>query len=456
MEIASISYRNIISDSNILKPNYRLNYGKKRIEKAKKNNKLFSTLGELTSQVYTGGIFKRVFVEDEKYGIPYISAIHMMKSNPLDTAKLISKKYTPRQKDMTLHDKQILLSCAGTIGNVRLIGSDLDGVIGSQDIIRVLSDNNKALYGFIYAYLASPTAYNYIQSYIYGSVVPRIEPKTLAKLPIPIIPQAKQQEIHNLIVEASNLRVEANKLLREAVKLLECKLPKINISSVYSSKISSRQGHFSRLEATYNTNVIEDFYRDIIDKGVICKTIKELSREVYTPGIFKRIRTNNPKKGIPFLSGSDLLDQYPSFKNYLSKKMKNIDNYVLKEGWLAIQDAGTIGYLSYITKFLDGVSATNNLVRIKPNQGENFNYYIYCFLKTKIGQQLLKMLEYGSVQKHIDNHQVSSFLIPIFKDIFTKISEDIKKSVKNLSDACFLEKDAINLIEKEIESWQES
>jgi type I restriction enzyme S subunit len=76
------------------------------------------------------------------------------------------------------------VSCAGTVGNVRLITKDLEGVIGSQDIIRVNPDDTKLPYGYLYAYLASKTAYNYMQSYIYGSVVPRIEPNTLSRLPI--------------------------------------------------------------------------------------------------------------------------------------------------------------------------------------------------------------------------------------------------------------------------------
>lgn len=454
MEIASVPYKSILNGSNIMKPNYHLNYGKKRIERAIKNKKSFTPLGDAVRDVFTGGIFKRVFVEKEEFGLPYISAQHMMNSNPLEVAKTISKKYTPRQEDMTLRSSQILVSCAGTVGNVRLIGEDLDGVIGSQDIIRVISDEDSDPYGFIYAYLASPTAYNYIQSYIYGSVVPRIEPNTLAKLPVPNFSDRLKQEIHNLIVEATNLRVEANKLLSEAVELMEEKLPSIEFRSVYKTKILARINHNSRIEATYNTNSIEGFYEALEQSNTELKSISELSQQVFTPGIFKRIRTNNPEKGVPFLSGSDLLNQYPNFQSFLSRKMKNIDNYILYNGWLAIQDAGTIGYLSYITKFLDGVSATNNLVRVVPNEDDNKNYYIYCFFKTKVGQRLLKSLEYGSVQKHIDNHQVSNFKVPMFKVIEEQITRKVKKCMDNLGDACFLEKEAIDLVEKEIESWQ--
>ncbi|MCB0541715.1 MAG: restriction endonuclease subunit S, partial [Bacteroidetes bacterium] len=213
------------------------------------------------------------------------------------------------------------------------------------------------------------------------------------------------------------------------------------------AKISARINHNSRIEATYNTNSIEVFYEALEQSNTELRSISELSEQVFTPGIFKRIRTNNPEKGVPFLSGSDLLNQYPNFQSFLSRKMKNIDNYILHDGWLAIQDAGTIGYLSYITKFLDGVSATNNLVRVVPNADDNKNYYIYCFLKTKVGQRLLKSLEYGSVQKHIDNHQVSNFKIPMFKDIEEEITRKVKKCMDNLGNACFLEKEAIDLVE---------
>lgn len=455
MEITQIKSKTVIDNSFILKPGYHMNYGKKRIEKAIYNKFPFDSLGNVCASVFTGGIFKRVFVDDSQYGDPYISAQHMMNTNPLDVAKIISKKYTPKQEEMSLKENQILVSCAGTVGNIRLITKDLEGVIGSQDIIRVNPDKAKLPYGYLYAYLASKTAYNYIQSYIYGSVVPRIEPNTLSKLPVPILSEEKQQQIHQLIVEASELRIEANRLLSEAVSILEEKCPVINNEKIYSISVKERLSHNTRFEATYNSKSIDKFYSEIIKNDIELKSIAELSESVFTPNIFKRIRTENPENGIPFLSGSELLQQYPKFQNYLSKGMKNIETYILKDGWLAIQDAGTIGYLSYIHKYLDGVTATNNLIRIIPSK-ENKNYYIYAFLKSDIGQKMLKFLEFGSVQKHIDNHQISDFKIPIFKDVFEDISNKVENAMNCFSDACFKEKEAIDIVEKEIDLWQVS
>lgn len=439
----------------VFKPDYYLNAGKKTITDLIEKGVKCESLSNLSNKLYQGGIFKRIFVKNDEFAYQYLTASDVQRTLPLETAKKISKRYTPWVNEMTLRDNQILVSCAGTgsCGKTALVNGSYSGHIGSQEIIRV--EVSKIPYGFLYAYIRTPLIYQYIQSMTYGAAIPRISPDELGKLPVLLPIKSKQLEIHHFILEASKLRVEANKLLTEAVLVLEDKLPNIQFEKIYSSKISSRIRQSSRIEANCNTNSIEEFYQQLKTQDIETKTIRELSEKVYTPGIFKRIRTNSPEKGVPFLSGSDLLDQYPFFQNYLSKKMKNIDNYILREGWIAIQDAGTIGYLTYITKFLDGVSATNNLVRVVPNKDKNYNYYIYCFLKTGMGQKLLKALEYGSVQKHIDNHQVSSFRIPIFEDEFDRISKDVEKAMSNLGKACFMEKAAIDLVEKEIESWQE-
>ena len=256
--------------------------------------------------------------------------------------------------------------------------------------------------------------------------------------------------------------MEANKLLREAVELMENKLvefDKFNTSGFnqgnYSVKVNILKSHNYRLDATYNSTWFDRFYLNLENADIETKSIKDLSFQVFTPNIFKRVRTDNPTLGIPFLSGSDLLSAFPKMDSFLSKRMTNIQNYVLRNGWLAIQDAGTIGYVTYVHNFLDGVSATNNLIRIVPNVSKNFNPYIFTFLKTKIGQKILSNFEFGSVQKHIDNHQIGSLKIPIFHHLFEIVSNKIQTSMENFSSACNNEKNAIDLIEKEIDQWQQ-
>src|SRR5690606_36654381 len=120
MEITTVNSNSILNSSLILKPNFHMNYGKKRIERALQKGIHFETLRNVTENIFSCPIFVRVFVKDKKRGSPYLTAQQMMNSNALEATKNISIKYTPRQEEMSLSENQILVSCAGTVGNVKL------------------------------------------------------------------------------------------------------------------------------------------------------------------------------------------------------------------------------------------------------------------------------------------------------------------------------------------------
>ena len=453
MRYGNIKISRFEGGQKVFKPDYYLNSGKKAISDLLERGVKNETLLQLSSKLYQGGIFKRVFVENELNALKYLTFSDVSRAAPMETANNISKVYTPWIEEMTLRKHQILVSCAGTgsCGRTAIVDESYAGHIGSQEIIRIETD--KIPIGYLYAYLSSPLLYNYIQSMTYGAAIPRISPEELGKLPVLLPPSKNQTEIHKLVIEATELRVNASAMLKSAIAIMSAKLPRLKLKKIYKSTISTRIKYSARLEASYDTNAVEEFYRELKSKKINVSSIKDLSKEVFTPGIFKRVRTESCA-GVPYLSGSDLLDRQPNFQNFLSKKMKNIDNYILKEGWLAIQDAGTIGYLTYVHSFLDGVAATNNLVRIVPKDESNFNPYIYCFLKTETGKSLLKMMEYGGVQKHIDNTHVSNLSIPLFKDVFDDITNNVTCAMTMLGSACTLEKKAVSAVEKEIELWQ--
>lgn len=457
MQTEKVKMSEIISSAFIIKPNYHLNYGKLRITIAKKNNAPFKLLGKNVQDVFTCIIFKRIFIGDIKHGTTYISAQHMMDINPLDTAKIVSNKFTPQIEHMTLKENQILVSCAGTVGNVRLINKNLVGVIGSQDIIRIESDNVKLPFGYLYAYLATPTAYNYIQSFIYGSVVPRIEPAKLEELPVLMMSKKQMLNVHEKIIRAYEYRNKAIQSLNDAIATMESYLPEFKIPPIYTSKISELNTGRRRIDATFSNKYIAKFYEIVHGKGYESSTIKGLSTNVFTPDIFKRIKTENNENSIPYLGGAELLEIHPRFNTFLSKRTKNIEDYILKKNWLAIQDSGSIqsmGYVSIIPSYLDGVSATNNLVRVVPNNTNNYNFYIYTFLKSRQGNSLLKCSSYGTGQLHIDNKIIEDFKIPIIPEIFKYVTSKVQQYIRGIESGYELEADAISIIENEISIWQ--
>ena len=418
-------------------------------------------LQQICTRIFTAGRNKRVYTE-RQFGYPYLSNSDVVKNNPFESCNYNSKKYG-EDENAFLKEGMILTGRVGAIGQSSYVTSEMEkeGAMGSDNIIRIVTADPN-ISGYVYAFFASKYGKTLLERLAAGGVQPYISEEMLKDIPIPILPEATQQKIHNLITEASELRVEANKLLKESVNLLEKELmfteddDKFNSRQMtYSVKIGALKPHSQRLDASYNSQWFDNFYLKLKNAGVKLSTITDLSDRVFTPNIFKRVRTDKPELGIPFLSGSDLLSAFPKFDNYLARKMANIDNYILRNGWLAIQDAGTIGYITYIHDYLDGVSATNNLIRIIPKTESNCNPYIYAFFCTSEGQKILSNFAFGSVQKHIDNHQISSLRIPIFDNLFTEITGKVQTAMTSFANACFLEKTAIDLIEKEIDQWQQ-
>ena len=450
MKIATLKYREV-TQTSIFKPNYHLNIGKRSLVNLLNKGVKCVPLGNIVQKVYTGGIFKRVFVKSEKTGIPYISAQNMMTTNPSKFAKLISRKYTPRQNDMTLKENTILVSCAGTVGNIRLIDASFKNIIGSQDIIRVIP--NSPDYGFIYAYLSSNVCYNYIQSLIYGSVVPRIEPNAVANIPIPIFPESKQQEIHNLIVESANLRVEANRLLEEAknafIKNQELKTDLTKTKIIDFSLLRES----NRFSGYYNLSLGAYYEEQIKKKKYI--SLFECIEDIFTSGRDKR--NYSGKKGIPFLSNTDLSNINP-FKNcnYILRCLN--EKSIIKENMILTGRVGqdTVGqfYLPY--KSILGSIASDNVIRIVVNEKIE-KEYIFAFMSSDIGKHIVKRRKTGVGQPFITEDMLRNIPILLLPDVDREnIVQKIKKYAILLDSALIKETQAIHLVEKEISLWQQS
>ena len=123
-------------------------------------------------------------------GIPYIKGSEIFMANPFRRCEHLSKSRTPFVDEMLLKEGQILVTCAGSCGNIKLITKEYEEkeAIGSQDIIRIDSNYRDEDYLFnkeyLFTYLQLPFVYSYFQSLKYGSVIERIEPFHVESIPI--------------------------------------------------------------------------------------------------------------------------------------------------------------------------------------------------------------------------------------------------------------------------------
>ena len=120
-------------------------------------------------------------------------------------------------------------------------------------------------------------------------------------------------------------------------------------------------------------------------------SIKDASEKVFLGNIFSRIFVKDAKHGVPYLAASDTVLADINTGRFLSKKQANSLNYlVLKKDWILITCSGTIGNVTYTNSTFENHIATHDLIRVIPNGERILKGYLYAFLSSKYGYNLLR------------------------------------------------------------------
>lgn len=186
-----------------------------------------TTIGNINGKVYRPGIFKRNYVSN---GIPYIKGSEIFLTNPFRRCDQLSRTLTPFIDEMSMKEGQILITCAGSVGDIKLITKEYEDKksIGSQDIIRLESNDELYTKEYLFVYLQQPFVYDYIQSMKYGSVIERIEPFHIES--IPVIEPTKEvgEEITNIVGRYMDCTYRAFKCEEKAISMVEQEIEKWN------------------------------------------------------------------------------------------------------------------------------------------------------------------------------------------------------------------------------------
>lgn len=432
-----------------LDSSYHLSEGRvyrKTLEKSPLGNK---TIGEVSSDIFYGGRAKRVYVDNEKVGIPFMGSADMLRSD-FSSLKYISKKLTKNLDAFLLNKEWTLISRSGTIGNTAYVTEDFDGKAASEHIIRVVP-NEKIQSGYLYSFLSSKYGYMLMTQGTFGAVIQHVEPDYLSGLPIPILPESKQEEIHNLIVESSNLRVEANKLLKEATNYFEEDYKVEGFTNVFSKKVTDLGFSW----ASYNNNLecdkIENSYQDQM-------TIGDVATKCFAPPLFKHIYLSKDN-GHPFLTGAELTKFIKKYYRWLSPRgVKNINDYKVEKGTLLLYKSGTtdggiLGNVFIADDILHGTCLSDHVIRITTDD-LRISYWIYAFLKSSSGVKLLQKMATGSMIPFITPDRLLQVKVPKPNDKLDWVFEKIEGYIEKSSGSHRKELKAIDIVEKEIESWQ--
>lgn len=394
--------------------------------------------------VFNPPVFKRQFCQNTERAVPYCQSSDV--TNFLDGSEVYINKSQAIRTSTIVKEKQILATGFGTIGNFRLVNRLCAGIAYANNVCRIEANDYK-YYGFLYAFLCSKFGVGQLNKNASGSVVRYIEAPGIKKSLIPNLSEPQKIEIHKLIIKGEELREEGNIALNNAMKRFDLAL-NIHVKNSYKS-VSLREikVYQNRLDAQFAINY------HLLNKLITSQKYIELGQ--VTSNIFMGPRSKRlyVLKGTGFLNTSDIMLKNPSKPHkYVSQRTIGFN---IEKDWILISRSGTIGKCVIAGDILSKFNITEDAIRIVCKKEILHPNYVYAYLSSKIGTQYITAGAFGSVIQHIDENYLLKVPIPILsKENQKSIIADIQIFRVNYDKAIENENKAIELIEKEIESWQ--
>lgn len=411
-----------------------------------------SIIRDFSDKIFYGGRSKRIYVKGIQNGVPFISSSDMLKSD-LSSVKYVSKKYTISLDSAVLSKDWILISRSGTVGNTTYTNSNFEDKAASEHIIRIIP-NKKVESCILYAYLSSKIGYSLLTQGIFGAVIQHIEPEHIENIPIPNFPYEFQQQIQNLVIKSGELRVEGNKLLEDAIELFESRIgtTKVSISSQNESiAVSKVKSFLSRMDAQYQ--IITQKLDTERNTSIEYKKISTFAKRIFVGNRNKRLYVAS---GVPFLSSSDMVLFNPKrYAKQISHRTVGLKSMLVNKNDILISRSGTVGNVVLVGDDLKNSAVSEHALRLEIDNSKIAPEYIFCYLKTKQGKMYMEASAFGSVIITLNEDLIGNIDIPILEiEDRNSIVSKIKIYLEKLDLATLKENQAIQLVEKEIEQWQ--
>jgi len=352
-------------DEKRLDGSYFLNEYAIHSRKIEKHRDKCVPLHEIAS-VFNPPIFKRQFCQKTERAVQYCQSSDV--TNALEGSNVYINKKQAEKVGAIVKENQILVTGFGTIGNTRLVNSLSDGIAYANNVCRIETNPDK-LHGFVYAFLSSKYGHAQLNKNASGSVVRYIEAPGIKKTLIPLFPEPKQQQIHNLIMEAIELRSESNQLLSSSINYFKKYTTDYIHGRFVSRKININQLQDSnkRLDANYAI-ANQSIYKSFIKSSNASISIDEIASGIF---IGPRTKRNFIKKGIPFLSTSSMQKANPTKADkYLNKKLAL--SYMVESGWILTTRSGSLGDTILVPDCINEYAVSEDAIRIVVKENGSF------------------------------------------------------------------------------------
>ena len=181
-----------------------------------------TTAGELAERVFQPPLFKRIEVQDPRFGLPFFGTSALMRADP-EASYLLARR-TPGFENLIVDETTVLMPRSGQLNGI--IGHAVlpyGGVVGgtvTEHAIR-LSCRNATTAGYLFACLSSEYARRQLKARAFGSSIPSLDESAVAGVVLPRLDDLRMRRLGRRAFAVRTARHDAIGREREARALVE-------------------------------------------------------------------------------------------------------------------------------------------------------------------------------------------------------------------------------------------
>jgi len=145
----------------------------------------------------------------------------------------------------------------------------------------------------------------------------------------------------------------------------------------------------------------------------------------------KRTYVRDQKYGVQFVGASSMLLADLADLPLLSNRDAESRSYrplKIKQGMTLISCSGSVGRMAYARADMDGMATAGDLLKIQPDPTVVRPGYVFAFLASSIGSQLVNGGTYGTIVQHLERQHIADIPVPRLGDALERTVHDLIES----------------------------
>lgn len=396
------------------------------------------------------------FQVDAGNGLPFFSAGQVFESQPR-VRKWLATAMVPDVGTRYLEQDWIVMSCSGEVGRVTAVYDEHLHKVITHDLLRVVP-RDAAHYGWLYAYMKTPTFFAIARSSQYGHMIKHLEPEHVLKMPVAMPDAETREQVGTEAAKALELRQAARRVQAQAddayaraVNPKQFALEASIFSKVGVARLTTGR---RRLEGQFYRSDVLRVEEMVEAAGDCVQPLADLVQSVTMSPRFKRYFGKN---GTTYRSAGELFDVNPAVtKRIYAGLLDNADVYMLRPGQMIMarsgQTYGLLGRTMVLNENHAGIFGSEDLIRIAPDQSRARTGYLHTALNhVDYGRPRVVRYASGTSVPHLDPLDIREVLIPRLGASQESAIADLSDEATRLSaDADRLETAAVQAAERAI------